>query len=308
MDIITQEAHNRQRILEYLTKHGNVTETGRIYHVSRKTIYKWLKRWDGTWKSLTDQSRRPHHIARKQSDEMLRLVKRTCKRYKWRDMLQAYQDIREKHDYPYSYACFLRTARKLRDKDSNEKRRHRKNKPYQRAEYPGQKVQIDVKFVPTECAVDGGKYYQFTAVDECTRWTYREMYAEHSSYSAKEFIDHLVKNAPFLIREVQTDNGMEFTNFLRDKNTDKLTLFEMALNDYGIKYHRIKPGTPRHNGKVERQHRIDQLRFYDDFRMFNLEDGRKQLASYQRKSNDTIKICLGFRSPNQVLEMYQAIM
>ena len=69
----------------------------------------------------------------------------------------------------------------------------------------------------------------------------------------------------------------------------------------GIEYHRIRIATPRHNGKVERQHRIDEQRFYKQMRMFSLADGRKQLAAYQRASNDHIMTCLGMKSPNQVL-------
>lgn len=48
------------------------------------------------------------------------------------------------------------------------KKQAKKPQPYQRAEYPGQKVQIDVKFVPLYCGVNGQKYYQYTIVDECT--------------------------------------------------------------------------------------------------------------------------------------------
>lgn len=99
-------------------------------------------------------------------------------------------------------------------RDEKKKRKPRKNKPYQPAAYPGQKVQMDVKYVPGYCVVNGEKYYQFTAKDECTRWTYREMYAEHSSVSAKDFLERLVKAAPFPIRMIQTDNGAEFTNAL----------------------------------------------------------------------------------------------
>ena len=43
-------------------------------------------------------------------------------------------------------------------------------------------------------------------------------------------------------------------------------------------------------------------------RWFSLEDGKKQLAVYQKKSNDYIKHCLGLRSPNQVLMDYQMVM
>jgi transposase InsO family protein len=181
-------------------------------------------------------------------------------------------------------------------------------KPYQRAEYPGQKVQIDVKYVPGRCVANGEKYYQFTAVDECTRTAFREMYDEHSTYSAKDFLMKLVTNPKFPIRMVQTDNGTEFTNALLVIKAKHKTLFEQALEDMGILYHRIRVATPRHNGKVERQHRTDGERFYSKLRMFNLADGRKQLAIYQAKSNDYIKTCLNFRSPNQVLGDYLAVM
>ena len=81
-----------------------------------------------------------------------------------------------------------------------------------------------------------------------------------------------------------------------------------ALIEMGIEYHRIQIATPRHNGKVERQHRTDELRFYKRMRMYCLEDGRKQLAAYQRRSNDHIMTCLGMRSPNEVLDLYRGIM
>ena len=85
-------------------------------------------------------------------------------------------------------------------------------------------------------------------------------------------------------------------------------MFEQALLEMGIEHHRIQIATPRHNGKVERQHRTDSERFYRTLRMYSLEDGRKQLAVYQKKSNDQIKTCLGLRSPNQVLQDYLAVM
>jgi len=82
----------------------------------------------------------------------------------------------------------------------------------------------------------------------------------------------------------------------------------MALNDFGIIYHRIRDATPRHNGKVERQNRQDSDRFYDTLKMYSLEDGRRQLAVYQRKSNTYIKTCLDMKSPNQVVAEYWGVM
>lgn len=75
----------------------------------------------------------------------------------------------------------------------------------------------------------------------------------------------------------------------------------------GIAYQRIRIATPRHNGKVERQHRTDELRFCKHMRMNSAEDGRKQLAVYQRQSNNHIMTCLGIKSPNQVLDLYRGV-
>ena len=300
------EAKDRQRYLEYSLKHGKAA-AARRYRVSRKTVHKWSKRWDGTVASLEGRSRRPHHSPRKHSEEELRLIRRRLKQCKWTDLTLAYQLLVERDGYQRSYGSFKQQASKLKG-TKKKKKSKRKNKPYQRAEYPGQKVQIDVKFVPQKCVVNGRKYYQFTAVDECSRWTFREMYDEHSSVSAKDFLLKLIRYAPFPILRIQTDNGTEFTNTLLVTKSTHKTLFEQALLDYGIEYQRIRIATPRHNGKVERQHRIDSERFYSHLRMFNLQDGRNQLAVYQRLSNTIWKSCLGMKSPNQIVNQYLGVM
>lgn len=306
MGRITQEAGHRQRMMKYCEKHG-ATETAIRYRTSRKTVSKWRKRWDGTPESLEDQSRRPKRSPHQHSEEEVRKIKRVAKKHGWQDLLLTYQELRDRHGYTRSYGSMKRIVGQLRSKKGKQKKT-RKNKPYERAAYPGQKLQLDVKYVPSECVADGQKYYQFTAKDECTRWTYREMYAEHSTHSAHDFLVKLIEKAPFPIREIQTDNGTEFTNALLVVKAAHKTMFEEALQEMGILYHRIRIATPRHNGKVERQHRTDAMRFYQYLRMYSLEDGRRQLAVYQRKSNDYIMTCLGLRSPNQVLADYLAIM
>ena len=305
MDKLSQDAHARQRMLVHCQTHG-VTKASLRYRMSRKNIYKWLSRWDGTWQSLVERSRRPHHSPRGQSQGEESLVKRYGKQYR-DDLLLGFQKAKA-YGYTRSYGCFKRTVNRLLGKPGRKKRRPPKPKPYQRADYPGQKLQLDVKYVPAYCVADGGKYYQFTAKDECSRWTYREMYDEHSSYSARDFLEKLVKRAPFPIRAIQTDNGTEFTNALLVTKSKHKTLFEQALLDMGIAYHRIRIATPRHNGKVERQHRTDELRFYRKMRMYSLEDGRRQLARYQALSNDYIMTCLNFKSPSEVLELYLGVM
>jgi hypothetical protein len=265
-----------------------------------------VNRYDGTLESLMDKSHRPHSHPKQHTETELEQIRRYIKRNGRKDLLLTYQKLRER-GYKRHYGSFKRVVRRLFG-EGNQKKQAKKPQPYQRAEYPGQKVQIDVKFVPSSCVVNGQKYYQFTAKDECSRWTFREMYDEHSTYSAKDFLMKLTTNPCFPIREVQTDNGTEFTNALLVIKAKHKTLFEQALEDMDIIYHRIRIATPRHNGKVERQHRTDGERFYSKMRMYNLADGRKQLAAYQAKSNDYIMTCLNFRSPNQVLADYQAVL
>lgn len=305
MNKLTQDAHWRQQVLLYSMKHG-VTKASLRYRLSRKSIYKWQKRWDGRWQSLMERSRRPHHSPLRQSEWEEKLVERYGKQHR-RDLILGYQKASAK-GYCRSYGCFKRTVIRLLGKPTKQKKKPYKPKPYQRADYPGQKLQLDVKYVPSYCVSDGGKYYQFTAKDECSRWTYREMYDENSTYSAADFLEQLVRKAPFQIRQIQTDNGSEFTNALLVIKSRHKTLFEEGLERMGIEYRRIRIGTPRHNGKVERQHRTDELRFYSKMRMYSLADGRRQLARYQAVSNTYIMSCLGMRSPNAVLEQYQGVM
>lgn len=212
--------------------------------------------------------------------------------------------IREK-GYTRSYKSMCRALKRMQ-LQSEEKARHSyKPKPYEAALYPGQKVQIDVKFVPSRCVAGDTKYYQYTAIDEYSRLVYREMYEEHSTYSSQDFIRKVIAFYPFKIELVQTDNGTEWTNALISNNPTP-TLFEKELIKAKIEYKRIRVATPRHNGKVERQHRTDEARFYGKLRMYSLEDGRKQLARYNRFSNTIPKVCLNYKSPNEVLAEYQA--
>lgn len=305
MNILTSNAHFRQRVIKKSYKIG-VTEASKYYRISRNAIYEWRTKYDGkSWKSLIDKSHRPHHHPNEHTKEEKDMILRRYTRYK-DDMIMLWDSLR-KSGYKRSYTSLVRVVNKW-VKPEIKKKSSQKPMQYERASYPGQKVQVDVKFVPSYCIANGQKYYQYTAVDECTRWTFREMYDEHSTYSSKDFLIKLIKAFPVPIREIQTDNGREFTNAYLPQKTPTLSLFENALMQLDIKYHRIRIATPRHNGKVERQHRTDEKRFYKKMKMYNLEDGRKQLEKYNIKSNDIPKICLGFLSPNEMIAKYLGVM
>jgi len=304
MTSIASEAKYRQRVIRYSQKHG-VTKAADRFRRSRQAIYEWRAKYDGSWKSLIDKSHRPRSHPNQHTEEEKQLILRHWRHHK--DDLIVLWDVIRKKGYSRHYNSMIRVIRKWGLSEA-ERRKGYKPKPYMRAEYPGQKIQIDVKYVPSWCVAGHEKYYQYTAIDECTRIVFREMYDEHSTYNSKDFLMKLILALPFPIREVQTDNGSEFTNALLVKDPTTKSLFEAALADMDILYHRIRIATPRHNGKVERQHRTDEKRFYKKMRMYSLEDGRKQLAKYNRWSNTIPKICLNFLSPNEELSKYLGVM
>ena len=171
-------------------------------------------------------------------------------------------------------------------------------------QYPGQRGQIDVKFVPAACLVGEAKekkFYQYTFIDEYSRFRYLEAFEEHSTYTSALFIKHVAEKFPYAIECIQTDNGAEFTNRLNSKTTARKTLFEQTLAQLGIRHKLIRPFTPRHNGKVERSHRKDNEEFYASHKFFSFHDFQKQLAVRQRQYNSFPMRPLNWRSPKQVL-------
>ena len=83
------EAHFRQRLIKCAESQG-VAEAAIRYHISRKTVYKWLKRYDGTLASLEDKSHRPHHSPRAHTEEETVLILKRLKRHGWRDLIVVY--------------------------------------------------------------------------------------------------------------------------------------------------------------------------------------------------------------------------
>ena len=97
------------------------------------------------------------------------------------------------------------------------KKKEYEPKPYEEMKYPGESVQIDVKYVPAksltkEVKEKEGRYYQYTAIDEYTRQRVLWASKEHSTYASAEFLKIIKKKFKYKIECIQTDNGSEFTN------------------------------------------------------------------------------------------------
>src|SRR5690625_114158 len=220
-------------------------------------------------------------------------------------MSQLYRKLKDA-GYTRSYGSMCKQIRKMKLKKKKKHKTYPKSK-YKKptASYPGQRVQIDVKYVPNECigfASHHSRYYQITAIDEYSRKRYLELVKENSTYTTSEFLKRLEEKLGFKIDLVQTDNGFEFVNDL--DVTNKKTRFEKQLEKMQIKHKRIRPYSPWQNGIVERSHRIDNELFYTKRRFSSFAQMKKAFKRYSRRYNNISRKILGFKTPNEVVSEY----
>lgn len=297
MNSITQDMRFRLSVVLSYYRVG-ATKTAIRYKVTRQFVYFWVRRYhNDDIHTLADRSHRPLHHPKQHCDQELKWIKDLRRRNPDMGLIDFWLRMKQLHGYSRSVSSLYRVMRSLGMFKNKKKRDKRVNKPYKTPSVPGEKLQIDVKYVPSACLVGelkGKKLYQYTAIDEATRLRYLSFYEEHSTFSSTKFLMECIRFFPFHIQCVQTDNGSEFTNRLR---SERKTLFEEALQINEIEYHPIRPATPRHNGKVERSHREDQKRFYNKTTFYSLQDAHTQLKKYLKKSNNRPMRPLGYLSP-----------
>jgi len=295
----------RQSLVLFALKYG-VSRASRKYNKPRSTIYYWLSRYNGAIESLACRSRRPHSHPTQHTEEELDLLRRMRRRNPDLGLCELWCRLRQR-GYNRTIVSMYRTLRRLGLQSSPSSKPKYIPKPYEQMLYPGQRVQIDVKYVPSACLVGevkGQRFYQYTAIDEFSRLRYIEAFNEQSTYSSATFLKNAAKFFRFPIKCVQTDNGFEFTNRFTASKRDLPTLFEATAVNLGIRHKLIRPYTPRHNGKVERSHREDQKRFYSKRTFYSFADFKKQLEVYRYRSNKIPMRPLAWRSPIEHLASY----
>jgi transposase InsO family protein len=299
MKSITQDMKYRQSLINYAMKYG-VTKASRKYNKARSYIYFWLNRYDGTLESLACRSRKPHGHPKAHTEAELKLIRDIRRRNPKLGILEFWYRL-SLNGYTRPPGSLYRVMKRLGYFQTGKPKKKYVPKSMEQMQYPGQRVQIDVKYVPLSCiTAQGERYYQFTAIDEYSRLRYLEAFEENSTYSAACFLKNAAaffKKHGFDIECVQTDNGLEFTNRFSQSMRNRPTLFEATAASMGIRHRLIRPYTPRHNGKVERSHREDQKRFYSCHSFYSFQDFAAQLSTYLRRSNSIPMRPLGYLSP-----------
>ena len=303
MSTITQDMRFKQVVVEYSYRHG-VTNAAIRYKTTRQNIYRWRQKYDGTVQSLADRSHRPHSHPNQHTEAEIKLIKDMRRRNPHIGLVVFWVKLCQR-GYSRSISGLYRVLCRIDGKPIKLPNPKKESKPYEQMQYPGQRGQIDVKFVPKVClvgeAAEEGGYFQYTFIDEYSRFRILKAYKEHSTYSSTQFLKYVVERFPYAIECIQTDNGCEFTNRLANSKNPKPTLFERTMDQLGIRHKLIRPYTPRHNGKVERSHRKDNEEFYACHKFFSFTDFEKQLAVRQRQYNNFPMRPLSWKSPKHVL-------
>lgn len=176
---------------------------------------------------------------------------------------------------------------------------------------PGELVEVDVKHVPGKVA--GKPYFQYTAIDSASRWRHLEVYDGETSYHSIKFLEVVLEKFSHPIKAVKTDNGSAFTNYYlgankrSDMTVKRLHTFDVFCAQNNIIHYLIDPGKPAQNGKVERSHREDQEKFYDQNTFRSLLDLRRKIQTWNTKYNNLEHCGLDGKTPNEFLIDYKLI-
>lgn len=199
-------------------------------------------------------------------------------------------------------------AKILKDEGLVRKYRVRKIKyRYVRAtRQAGELVEIDVKYVPGKVA--GQRYFQYTAIDTASRWRYLQAYDEQANHHSILFLKEVIKRFPHTIQAIKTDNGSIFTNYYTsmtkrsDMTVKTIHALDIFCKENNIVHYLIDPGKPAQNGTVERSHREDQEKFYDQNTFRNFGDLQKKMRLWNDYYNNLEHCGLNGKTPNEMLE------
>lgn len=213
--------------------------------ISRPTLRKWWKRYqvlgiDG----LKSQSRRPHNSPAAKigtEHEKLILLLRGARNLGAR---RIQSELKRLYNISLSVASIHKILCRNQAKPLMKYRRKADFIRYQRT-IPGERVQMDT------CKIAPG-IYQYTAVDDCTRYRVLRTYTRRTASNTLDFLDCVLEEMPFPVQRIQTDRGCEFFAIV----------VQERLKLYGIKFRPNKPASPHLNGKVERSQKTDKVEFY----------------------------------------------
>lgn len=289
-----------------IAQQRGVSYACRYFGISRKTYYKWFKRYTtekNNPKALKDLSRRPKTHPKTTPKEVVNVIIQLRKQTNFGPRrLQFFL----KRDYNINIS--ICAIYKVLNRQGLIKRYKRKRKLYQSyAKYihhPGQKIQLDVKHVKLPHKTLNPRLYQYSAKDIYSKLRFIRIYDEVSVNNTEDFLKRMVTFFPFKIRSIQTDHGSEFAYTLA--NTNRVHIMDSFCDTNKINHVLSPVATPRYNGQVERSHRTDEEEFYRRTSIEDLPRLKHNLLRYLRYYNEQRPhMAIGMFTPLQKLQAYK---
>jgi transposase InsO family protein len=275
----------RRRVVEYAETHG-LRAASRHLGLARRTVRVWFRRWKSEGQ-MGLVPRYPQRRKRRVADTIVELARTARVEYRWgASRTQVW--LARVHKLRVNTKTIHRVFREIGVPVLT---RTRPRKPRQlklfEKDAPGDSIQVDVKVIKLKRE----KVFQYTALDDCTRFRVLRLYRRLNQHSSLHFLGEIRRTLPFAIKKLQCDNGSEFP-----------LAFKLAVEEAGIRHRYIKPRRPQQNGKVERSHRIDDEEFWSRHDFEAQPDAEGPLAAWeQRYNHDRFSLALQGRTPAEKL-------
>ncbi len=275
----------RLAVVEYVETHG-IKPASRYFGLERKTVRRWWRGWqrEGVQGLVP---RYPPRRKRRIPDAVVALTKiaRVDHAYgagRTRIWLERVHQVR---------VTTQTIQRVFRDLGLPYLVKTRRRRPKQlklfEKDHPGDSVQVDVKVIMRGRV----RWFQYTAIDDCTRVRVLRLYRRQNHHSSLAFLRELRDAFPFQVRKIQVDNGSEFP-----------LAFALTCQELGVRVRYIRPQRPQQNGKVERSHRIDGEEFWTRYAGKDFDAAIGDLAAWEyRYNHERFSMALRGRTPMEKL-------
>ncbi|MDD8018157.1 MAG: helix-turn-helix domain-containing protein [Bacteroidota bacterium] len=273
-------------------KTKKVTLVCKKFNISRKTFYKWWRRYkksNQAFDSLQNQSRRPHSNPRTTPDHIIQRLKMLREQTGFgQKRLQLYLSIWYDVDLAENTIWKILRRSGVDMKATRGKRRIVKpNEPL----FPGDRVIIFVK--QFQKPINKHQYYYYAAVDECTHLRVGKVYGRHSTLSALDFIQTIITALPFPIRYLHTPIDNVFTSVATARS--KTHAFTVNLRRLGIKHHVPTQKQSRGKSYLERMKKFDSHESFLLLPFNSVNDAERTVRNYLLDYNN--------KQPRQQLNM-----
>ena len=204
-------------VLSY--RNGNkATYVCRKYHISKSSLSRWNRKFDGTRDSLIDKSHKPLSPHPNSHTKLeLKWINNYIRRNPHITLCELWYKLKLNKGYTRHPVSLYRVLKRIGYYNKINIKATSKYVPkkYNTPKEIGKKWQIDVKFVPKECKAKNlpfdKKYYQYTCIDEASRERFIYHYEEHTPSNTVDFVYRCFLFYGYRPEEIQTDNGTEFT-------------------------------------------------------------------------------------------------